>query len=325
MSEYSVDAAIIHSKQSCLRKVNLESEWRLTKFRPKSLFDMLLRRGILQLSANKPIQHVVAEASAAYLEKAANPGLDLLGGRDPYSVAKGWVAMLETVLHGLAKTQIPVLHDPLPVKLTASIDYKFLSWADDSGQLHRWVTVDTADNETIYREMHSWRTFGDICLARVPMILHLIVIGRQQELGKFTSAWSRIWRHPSPRLHVYKFSKPKGESWKAIYRQQTDWNAEEWVEKAWQENAIQPLLQDMLVEEPPENIRLDTLRQVVEEGIEARKATQEDWRSLPMSRGACDLYNTPCIWQSACYSKQLVEIDTLGLYSRRTVPVLTGG
>ena len=89
MSEFSIDAATLHSKQACLRKVCLESEWRLTKFRPKSLFDMLLRRGILQLSANKPIQHVVAEASAAYLEKAANLGLDLLGGRDPYSAAKG--------------------------------------------------------------------------------------------------------------------------------------------------------------------------------------------------------------------------------------------
>jgi hypothetical protein len=284
------------------------------------LFDTLLRRGILQLSASRPIAKIVLEARTAFLEKAANPGLDLLNGRSPYDCAMGWVGLLETVLYGLARTQIPVLHDPLPAKINGSIEYKFLSWADDSGQLHRWITVDQLDQDTLAREGHSWRTAGDICMARVPMMLHFIVIGRQQELGKFTSAWSRKWRHPSPRLHVYKFYKPKGESWKALYRLDTDIPAEEWVYDGWQENAIQPLLQDILLEEPPENIRLDTLAQITLEACEARKAIADDWRSLPMSRGSCDLF-TPCIWQSACYSKQVVEIDTIGLYSRRKIAV----
>jgi hypothetical protein len=325
--KYSVDAAILHDKQTCLRKVCLNSQWRLTKHRPKSLFDMLLRRGILQLGNGLSVDRVAAEAKTTFLEKAANPGLDLLGGRDPYTAAKGWVSLLETVLYGLSKTQIPVLHDPLPVKLTASIDYHFLSWADDSGQLHRFITVDQLDSDTLAREGHSWRTAGDICMARVPMVLHFIVIGRQQELGKFASAWSRIWRHPSPRLHVYKFAKPSGESWKAVYRTETDRSAAEWVEDAWSEGAILPLMQDILLEEPAEHIRLDTLSQITLEADASRRVVAEDWRSLPMSRGACDLF-TPCVWQNCCYgynTNQTVEIENIGLYTRRTVPVPTGG
>jgi len=323
MSDFQIDAAILTDKQSCLRKVNLSQSWRLSRFRPKTLFDMLLRRGILQLSASKPIEQVASEARAAFLEKAAEPGLDLIG-RDPYQAAKGWISLLEAVLYGLARTQIPVLHDPLPAKLTGSTDWKFLSWADDSGQLHRWVTVDQLEQNTIFKEMHSWRTFGDLVMARTPMVLHFIVIGQQKELGKFSSAWCRTWQFPNFKNRYWLWNKPEQSGWKAVYRIDTDWTAEEWIDKAWEQKAIAPLLEDILVEEPPEHVRLDTLRQIAEEAVATKQTLAEDWRQLPMSRGACDLF-LPCAYQNVCFCKDFVDIESLGLYSRRKVPVLTGG
>ena len=320
---FQIDAATLAEKQLCLRKVNLGNEWHYRRYRAKSLFDVLLRRGILQLSQGKAVAQVAGEAKATFLEKAADPGLDLIG-KDPWTASKGWVSLLESVLHGLAKTTLPVLHDPNPAKLTASMEWRFLSWADDSGQLHRWTTVDALDRDALAREMHSWRTVGDLCLSRTPMVLHVIVIGQQKQVGHFASAWTRTWRHPAMPNLRWQFIKPEDSTtWNALYLCDIpDISVEEWVEMAWGQGALQPLMQDFLVEEPAEETRMETLRQITLEADATRKVLDSHWHELTMSRGACDLF-VPCIWQPVCHSQELVEIDTTGLYVRKkmvTVP-----
>jgi hypothetical protein len=324
---FQIDAAILHEKQSCLRKANLGHEWNYRLWRAKSLFDVLLRRGILQLSKGIAVAQAAGEAKATFLEKATEPGLDLIG-KDPWEASKGWTSLLESVLHGLAKSPLPVLHDPHPAKLTASMEWRFLSWADDSGQLHRWVTVDALDRDALAREMHSWRTVGDLCLSRTPMVLHVIVIGQQRQVGHFASAWTRTWRHPAMPNLRWQFLKPEDSTtWKPLYLCDIpDISAEEWVEMAWGQGALQPLMQDFLVEEPSEETRMETLRQITLEAVDTKKAIEAHWHELPMSRGVCDLF-VPCVYQPVCHSQELVDIESTGLYVRKkpiTVSVKQG-
>src|SRR4029077_7891814 len=130
--------------QVCKRRFILNSEFRLARWRPKHLMDVLLRRGILQLTQQKDVDEVAADGKSILLQRAPHPGLDIIG-KDPYQASKGWTSLLESVLHGVSRTVLPVLHDPLPVRLTGSIDWRFLSWADDAGTLHRWVTCESWD------------------------------------------------------------------------------------------------------------------------------------------------------------------------------------
>src|SRR5882724_8561461 len=113
MDIFTIDASSLTDSQSCTRKLILGSKWRLSRWRPKSLFDTLLRRGIFALTMKDDVATVAATAKAKFLEIAADPGLDLIG-KDPYQAAKGWISLLDSVLHGLARTELPVLNDPKP-------------------------------------------------------------------------------------------------------------------------------------------------------------------------------------------------------------------
>jgi hypothetical protein len=314
---FTVDAASLTDFQACKRRFILNSEWRLARWRPKLLFDVLLRRGILQLTKQVEVEKVAADAKAVFLERATNPGLDIIG-RDPYQASKGWVSLLESVLHGISRTVLPVLHDPPVAKLTSTIDWRFLSWADDSGTLHRWVTVESWDEDAISRELHSWRTFGDLVMSGCPMVLHAIVLGQNRN-GRFLSPWTRTYVHPAMPALRWRWTKPEDTSWKPVQLlDQNRLDVSEWIDQAWSQGAIQPLLQDQQVELPAESVCRDTKYQMSREASDMAKLIEErtSYLAEPMSRGSCDIY-VPCSFQPVCHSSEPVDLVQIGLYVNR--------
>jgi len=315
--KFTVDAASLTDKQTCVRRFLLNSEWRLARWRPKLLFDVLLRRGILELTKQKDVAIVAADAKAVFLQRAADPGLDIIG-KDPYQASKGWTSLLESVLHGVSRTVLPVLHDPEPARLTSSIDWRFLSWADDAGTLHRWLTVESWDADTLSRELHSWRTFGDLVMSGCPLVLHVIVLGQNRN-GRFLSPWTRVYVHPAMTNLRWKWIKPEDTTWKPVQLlDQHRLDTSEWIDQAWTQGAIQPLLQDQQVELPPENVVRDTKYQLIREASDMQRLVVErrPYIAEPMSRGSCDLY-VPCIFQNVCHSHDPVDLVQLSLYVPR--------
>jgi hypothetical protein len=316
MSDLVLDAASLIDFQSCRRKWLLSTEWRLARWRPKTLFDTLLRRGIIRLCQAAKANVAASEAKAAFMQTAADPGLDI-AGKDTYDIAVEWCALLDTVLHGVAKTELPVLHDPLPVRLTTDLTWKLTSWADDTGQLHRWITVDQWDDEALARGLHSWRTIGDIVTAQALMVLHVIVLG-QYRAGRHASAWARAYRHPEPRLNLrLQFNKPEGTRWTPSYFvDQHDLDASEWVEAAWKQGALQQLTVDVPVAVPTDSVCGNTVLQIVAEANRMRELVDADYLTVPMSRNACDIF-IPCAYQNVCYQSDIVPVDKIGLYVPR--------
>ena len=317
MTRFTVDAASLTDFQTCSRRFILNHSYRLARWRPKLLFDTLLRRGILQLTGQRDVALVASEAKSSFLLQAADPGLDLIG-KDPYQASKGWTSLLESVLHGLSRTVLPVLHDPPPTRLTSSIDWRFLAWADDSGTLHRWVTVESWDADTLSRELHGWRTFGDLVMSSCPLVLHVVVLGQHRN-GRFLSPWTRTYVHPAMPNLRWQWRKPDDTLWKPVQLvDQAKLDASEWVEAAWRQGALQPLLIDQQVDLPPDSVLNDTKYQLAREASDMAKLVTErtSYLSEPMSRGACDLYS-PCHFQPVCHSPDPVQPDTSGLFLRR--------
>jgi hypothetical protein len=336
-----LDATVLTNLQSCQRQALLFADWQPIKWRPKSLFDHCLRNAIVTLSSGIDAATVAIEARAEFMEKAANPGLDILGkmkpGYGPYTIAKDYCAMLDTILRSLSRLTLLKL-SPVPM----TVDWCFLSRQDDLGQLHRWITVDHWDEDELTRQLHSWYTIGDVVFAEAPMMIHAIEIGRQQN-GRRSSPWARIFKNPDlPNLKLrfrgktqwsdgvrsstgkHETRKKSGElkGWIPVYlADMLNFSPDAWVEQLWNEGLAQELVHHITVNVPSEPVCQDTRIQIRTEAERLHRLleghTAETWATLPMSRAACDPPGRPCPFQPACYSEQIVQLENLGLFSRR--------
>lgn len=315
--------------QACRRRAVLAADWLPGRWRPKALFAMCIRRGIMLLAstATPDPRAVSTELQAEYMETAADPGLDVYD-RSPYHVARDYCALIDTVIHGLAHGPLPVLADHPPAPLNSTLEWRFTTPVDEAGRLHRFVVTDSWSNDSLTREVHSWRTIGDLVVSEAPLTIHAIVLGQSRHY-RHHSAWARAFRHPSiPALRVRFQSKdPKGESlraWKPVwFVEQPAGDAAEWVELASEEGAIAPLLPTFNVAVPPPTTCAKVRAELSVEGAKLREALVERdstrWREWPMSRNACDGL-IPCPYQTACYG-DAVPLGAVGFIPRTMLAV----
>ena len=330
-SEITIDAAQLTEYQSCRRRFVLSHDYRPIKWRPKSLFDACLRAGIQMLSTGADAASIATDATSRFMQTAANPGMDMVG--NPYIVAKDYCAMLQTVLRSVERARVPKLSDVPAARFNSQVAWKFLSHADDTGTLHRWVTVDHWGDDDIARELHGWYVFGDMVMAQQPMTLHVIEIGQIRTgrgIARRASLWARAWRHPTmPSLRI-RFRRNDGEGfqgWQPYYlADHSDADPAEWVDGMWKEGAAQLLMHEVSVRLPGPDIIADTQRQIMWEATGMRETARDrgssTWMALPMSRAACDGM-VPCPFQTACYQSEPVDIETLGLYQPRGLSIVS--
>ena len=312
-----LDATLLTTYQSCRRKFILNSQWRSLRWRPKALFDACLRRAIVQISSGADPVAMATEAKAAFMQTAAEPGLDVLG--NPFVIARDWCVMLDTILRAIGKLTLLCIKDVASVRLNSQFSWSPLAHQDDSGQLHRWITVDSWSDDDLMREMHSWYVTGDIALTRMPMMLHVIVIGRMYK-GRRASPWARAWQHPG--IPTLRLRFKHFENWKPVYLADRpgDEDADSWVEQLYKEGVVPSLMHHVMVNVPSVAVCIDTQQQVMLEASAMRDLLNDtslaSYRAVPMSRPACDGM-VPCHFQPVCFNDKLVTIDSLGLYKER--------
>jgi hypothetical protein len=330
MSDLTIDAATIAEYQSCRRRFVLSHDYRPIKWRPKSLFDACLRAGIQMLSTGADAASVATDATSRFMQTAANPGMDMRG--NPYIVAKDYCAMLETVLRAIERTRPAKMSELPPTRFNSQVSWRFLSHADDTGTLHRWVTVSSWGEDDIARELHGWHVFGDMVMARAPMVLHVIEIGQIRTgrgIARRASLWARAWRHPTMASLRIRFRRNDGEGfqgWQPYYlADHADADPAEWVDAMWKENAAQPLMHDINVRLPGAEVIEDTQRQILWEATGMREMARDrgssTWMALPMSRASCDGM-IPCPFQAACYQSEPIDIETLNLFQSRELSIV---
>jgi len=326
MSEgFILDAVSIDLWQRCRRQALLSADWKPRKWRPKALFAAVLRQAIFTVSNGGDAAAAIQDGTTRFLQEGASPGLEIPHGSNPYQLAREWVTMLSTVVRAAAKLVLLMVKHAPPVMLSPTLTWQPLSWVDDAGQLHRWIVVDHWNEDARYRELHSWRTIGDIVMAEAPMMLHVVEIGGVRD-GRLHCSWTRAWTKPAIINGKTHFRSPKGEvlrGWDPFYladHRNDDHDA--WVDQMMREGEVGRLMKHVTVNVPSQAVVDDTRLQMVFEGDALRMATltrlHDSWRMLPMARGACDTF-VPCPYQSVCYADpaKLVKIEDLGLYLRK--------
>ena len=319
-----LDAASLTRFQGCKRSYLLALDWQVRLWSPKRLFDSILRRSIFDLSSGTDIDLVASSARERFLSTAADPGLDARG--NTYELAKDWCALLETILRTLPKITLLALAEVPNARLSSLAEWRFSSHADDSGTLHRWITVDRWDEDALAREMHGWYTFGDIAVAGQGMVLHAIEIGQQRH-GHHATSWTRAYRHPglpNLKMHFRRRDGRKFQGWDPVYlADDPRANVQAWVDQAWAEGATPLLLHHVTVNPPPDDVCADTRAQMLMEVLRMRELAEErasqPWHTQAMSRGQCDLW-VPCPYQYCCHAPRLVDPRETGLYDRRDAP-----
>lgn len=319
-----LDARLIDTVQRCERRLLLEADWRVAKWKPKGLLDAILRRSVLRLSSGDDPVVVAESARASYLEIAASPGIDVGYGKSPYPVAKEYCALLESVIRSIGRMTLLTLTDTPLVSLSPTMKWRPLAAADESGCLHRWITVDRWDADALARELHGWYVFGDVAMTGMPMTLHIVSIGRTRD-GRRESEWTRGWRNPAaPNLKLRFLRKDdRHRDRKEFHGWTPEWLSEgktkpgEWVDRMWEEGAAQRLLHLADVRVPSNAVIADTRRQVLTESERIRSLlegrTADRWQMKPMSRGVCDDKIAPCPWQAACYREaEAADVASLG-------------
>jgi hypothetical protein len=330
---FTVSASDLRQWQTCPRRWLLERQWRVLRWRPASLFRSCLREGVFRLSNTEPIEVVRSDARTRFLSEAARPGLDMLTG-DPWTVAQDWAGMLGVTLTAIARLTLLTLTRPprvLPGTTPTTASWLPQSWADDSGTLHRWITADAFDADTLAREAHSWAVIGDMVMLDAPMMLHVVDIG-QQRSGRRVSPWARCWKHPCI-AGQYRFQRPDGKGgWRKLsgdkwtplwYADQTKPDADAWCDLLDADHVTPSLLHHVTIAQPSQaqgsRIRSEILLLVEEMRrrlVDADAAV--DPLSVPMARSACDPVGGPCAWQPVCMPcDSRVDIAGLGLYQIR--------
>lgn len=298
-----LDAYQLTTYQSCRRRWILERSYLPAKWRVHSLFDNVLRRSMFRLSRNRPIQHVLSEAAAEFMSAAADPGLDAYG-IDTYTLARDHVGMLGTVLTALSQASIPVFHEPEPIALTDRVSWKPLAWADDSGQLHRLVTVSSWGQAEGTRQAHGWFVSGDMAALGVPMTLHAIVIGDVRE-GRRVSPWTRAWKCKTAPNIPYRFKKSKNSDaeWTPYYAADFPVVGKfytQWVERMHKEGIVEEVIRHAIMKQLDDAACVKLRTEIVSEAERMEVDGWNGWEAMPMSRGACDGV-VPCPLQQVCY------------------------
>lgn len=331
-----IDGAQLARYQLCRRRWLLEREWQFLKWHPKALFDSCLRDGAYRLSTGTTPETVISDATTRYLSAAANPGLDLLPGADPYQIAGDWCATLSTVLTAMSRLTLLSLSRVQPILMQSSQSWLPLSFADESGTLHRWITVDSWDADAQARAVHSWLTVGDMAVLDAPMTLHVVEVGSMRN-GRRISPWCRAFRHPviAGRL---RFQRPDGKGgWRSLHGDQWEaawladlhaYSPEQWVDLMTKDGIISKILHHSAISPLREESRRLVLGQILAEAQAMRELQTggNKWERIPMNRGACDGWR-PCPHQGACYvpAGSAPDLGASGLYQLRPAALPSSG
>jgi len=312
------------------RRYAIETRWRYRRWYPQSLFSHIMRGAIVDLSNGTDIATCSNTAVNRFLAYVKQPGLDTADGINTYTLAMDYCATMRTVLEYLSRLTLLTLRSMGTTAITEDLAWSFLSYADESGVLHRWKFIDYPPNaDDIMKELHSWQVIGDVIVANAPMMLHLVSIGKTQGSRRL-SPWCRAYLSPTIK-GMTKFQKRSGEAltgnWKPIwFADNPKSSASDWVDSMLEDNAAEPLVQHIAVKEV-EQIHVDNFyrdlnyeyNQILASGVESNSF--DPMTALPMCRTACD---TPyvCPHQLVCYSTKLTLANS-GLYDKITRKKLT--
>jgi hypothetical protein len=293
----TLSATSLTTGQRCPRRFIYEASEPGRKWHPRELFAATLRQAVFELSNGVDKRKVTLNATTRYRGAATNPGID---AANPYVAAGDYCAALTTVIESLSRITLLSLvagSQPLDVG-TESHGYQVSAFTSQDGELHRWAVVDNLNEDSLYRELHSWHVFGDMAVSDSPMTVHFVEIGPFRD-GRLRSPWCRAFKHPAIQNH-YRFQSVTGHSlngkWEPVWYAESKQDPVVWVDLMEKDNLS--LIHHHQVKQLSPVQVTEGKRQIALEA--ARLASLGPVDLLPLNRPACD-FPSVCPFQDLCY------------------------
>lgn len=335
---FRISALAIEQWEQCHKRYALLDGWRKTRRTPMELLEAGVRLGLtapIQMDPAIPnimlLQPWGVTASRRVLEIARDKGVDLPGGKDTgwYEVALHYAGIAQIVTDYLRApngkdwrypgqgvvSNFGFVHKGLSVDWVPS---SYLEVGNDGCYLRRVVYVSYWNEDRLYRELHSWRTIGDICVYRMPMVLDIVVLGASKG-GKRHGYWTKARRHPHSREIRFKRKHGREEfsqSWPTIWREEhPEVLQASWLLKMKEDGVLKEAYFQKRVS-VPKDYHVD---RVLEDIARISKIMRLAKETDPMNRSGCD-WPMPCPMQDACYAREWKELGDpsfRGMYERQ--------
>jgi hypothetical protein len=223
----------------------------------------------------------------------------------------------------LAEVLARVVRQPETDPFTKVGTYKFYdpdSWLVAGGtRIMRLVIVDRWSDNRLQAELHGWRTIGDVCVTGLPMTLRVLVIGEQVN-GRRHGYWTKAKQHPYTKQLRWKRTRGDqelGESWKTVWREQSQVSADKWIEGMARDGVLRESAFEVKVK-VPEQYQRDRVLEDITRISDEMQALRAGKVTPPMTRSACDaVIGGPCRLQCVCYAPTEIRLDETGMFERR--------
>lgn len=192
------------------------------RIRPKDLFITQLRSAIRNLTVNnQSLEAATQEAVDGLMSAARNPGLDT---KHPYQTANSLASIIQTSLARIHACHMPRLRDFSPIVLSDTVTHRCSALFEQTPRLHQWAAVESLSSVMTQDLRRS--VLMDCAASGLPMILHVIEIGRQDEGGRYRSAWCRCFSNPRV---ARSWSFRPGKEWRPVYFEEGKNEPQKWI------------------------------------------------------------------------------------------------
>ena len=232
---------LLSAYERCNRLGIWSRDWEKTKVDPKEILAAGIKEG---LTTNRQ-------------DFGDAAGECIIGiGRDREVSADNTVDQYGTIIHcaslaDIVTSAIRKPHDapwltPDAVDLGDGVLWNSGCFLAPSGRFLRRVALVSSWNEDRhYGEIRGWGTLGEVCCYNLPMQLVVVIVGPYRS-GKFSSAWTKGFRHPVNRgLRFKKKSSPiEGfkSSWTQVAREDYDEiSTSQWLESMIKDEVLKDL------------------------------------------------------------------------------------
>jgi hypothetical protein len=190
-------------------------------------------------------------------------------------------------------------------------------------ELHRIILTSHIDDDSLRSFAHSWQTIGELAALERSITLTVVIIGAQRG-GRRHSPWAKGYEHPIQRnLRFAPRNKDKGftDNWKTVWREQSDYKAETWLDKLKLDNMLPEMIMSRKIQYRGSDARMLQARREV---LLLADQMQDSHPDSPMRRSSCDeIGRGPCPFQPVCYSSVSVSPKDLPhLYHPRKTPLV---
>jgi hypothetical protein len=232
--------------------------------------------------ANNP-----AYASDKVMALAASPGIEIESKNLYPSVVhhNRLAELLATYLLSVGEVTTPA---PITCKWG---EYQPKSFLTPDGRLRRVILCDRWNTDREHLERMSWRTVADSAITNRPMLLNVLIIGGVRD-GFRPSVWTKGYEHPENKtIRVQRREGLFGDTWKPVYREQTDLKPIEWLKIMQQDGAFEGRVFSFTVDVPSNR----------DEVLEQLALMASEMGSLRQTRSACYRFK-PCTFLPSCLS-----------------------